>query len=317
MHKPIDAPPWRWFFGNAEQRGLAWRYWVSESAHGLGHMAIYYATRALPIDTVSALGNFVGRKFGRRAYPEADRRARENWARLRSNDAAQAEAITDYAFGQTGRVHWEFAIVDRLLQGDRLTIDGAEHLRAAQAAGRPILVACLHLSNWEVIGIALTLSGQRVSSIYQPPPNRFDHRIAVNSRRRWGWIPTPSGPSGARLAYRRLVERQCAMGIYIDECIDEHVYAPFFGRKLKLEGNIALVARLATMTGAAVIPAYVVRGDGAHFHATFMPPIDLVSGGDRDAELVQNVTRINATVEPVIRKHLDQWFWLFDLRLDP
>jgi KDO2-lipid IV(A) lauroyltransferase len=214
-------------------------------------------------------------------------------------------------------VHWEFAIVDRLLGTDRLTIEGAEHLAAADAAGRPILLACLHLSNWEVIGIALSESGQRVSSIYQPPPNRFDHRIVVNSRRRWGWLPTPPGPGGARLAYRRLMQRQCALGIYIDECIDEHVFAPFFGRPLKLEGNIALIARLAAMTNAVVIPSYVIRREGAHFHGVFLPPIELLRGPDREADLPENVARINATIEPIIRKHLDQWIWLFDLKINP
>lgn len=315
MDRPIDAPPLRWLLGNREQRSLARRYWVWETLQGFGHLALHYSTRALPIDTCSALGEWVGRKLSRAAMPEADRRAHENWARLRPTEADRAEAITDYAFGQTGRLHWEFAILDQLIENKRITVEGNEHLVAAQAAGRPVLIAGLHLSNWEVIGPALAQSGHKVTAIYQQPPNRFDHHIVVTSRQRWGCELVPPNAAGARPAYRTLTDRKRVLVIYVDECIDEYVYAPFFGRPLRLDGNMTRAARLAAMADAVLIPCYVLRREGAYFHTVFMPPIDLVRSADREADLAENVARINATVEPVIRKHLDQWFWLFD-RID-
>jgi KDO2-lipid IV(A) lauroyltransferase len=314
MLRPLDAPPLRAFWGGAKERGLARRYWIDETVHGVGRLALHHGMRALPMDAASAVGDFVGRRLARPAMPEEARRARDNWRRLRPQDADRAEAAAAFAFGQTGRVHWEFAALDRLQRRNRIRIDGGEHIATARAAGRPVLVIGLHLSNWEVIGPALTQLGHPVTAIYQPPPNRFDHRVVVAARRRWGCELLPPNASGARAAYRTLLERQRVLVIYVDECIDEHVYAPFFGRPLKPEGNIARAARLAAMTGAVLIPCYVLRDGGADFQVTFLPPLDLAHDGKRDP--AADVARINDVIEPVVRRHLDQWFWLFDLRLD-
>jgi KDO2-lipid IV(A) lauroyltransferase len=316
MDSPIEAPPPRWFFGDTHQRSLAWRYWVWETLNGLGHVAIHHTVRKLPIDTVSAIGEFAGRRISRHVMPDADRQAQENWARLRPDDAGRAASVAEYAFAQTGRLHWEFPLLERIRRDGRIAIHGGENVAAAHATGRPVLVTGFHLSNWEMIGPGLVTMGFPVTAIYQQPPNRFDHRLVVEARNEWGCILLPPGPSGARPAYRTLMEKERLLLIYIDECIDGYVYAPFFGRPLKLEGNITRAARLAAMTDAIVIPAYVTRDDGAHFHATYMPPVEMARSADRDADLAVNVARINDTIEPVIRAHLEQWFWLFDLRLE-
>lgn len=314
MEKPIDAPPLRWFLGDDKQRALAKRYWVSETATGLGHVAIYNVMRLLPIDFVSDLGEKAGHR-ARASFATADRRVHENWARLRPEEAERAEAVTEYAFGQTGRVHWEFATLARLQRAGRVTIDGAENVAAAHATGRPILMAGVHLANWEIGGIALAQLGHKTTSLYQPPPNRFDHRLALKARGNTGCELLPQGPAGARQALRVLKERKRILGIYVDECIEGDVYAPFFGRAPRLDGNMARAVRLAVMADALLIPAYAVRTEGLHFRVTFLPPVDLLRPAGGEADLLENVARLNAVFEPIVRAHLDQWFWLFDLRL--
>ncbi len=314
MDRPIDAPPLNWFFGDDKQRALAKRYWVSETATGLGHLAIYNLMRMLPIDFVSNLGEKAGH-LARASFPASDRRVQENWARLRPEEAERAEAVTEYAFGQTGRVHWEFATLSRLTRQRRIDIVGGEHMAAANASGRPVIVAGLHLANWEV-GVPMNAqAGRQTTIIHQPPPNRFDHRIAVRVRRSIGAELLSPGPAGARQALRVLHERKRVLAILIDECIDGLVYAPFFGRPPRFDGNIARAARLAVMADAVLIPAYAVRTGGLHFRAHYLPPVDLVRVGKSDAALKENVLRLNAIIEPVVRAHLEQWFWLFDLRL--
>jgi KDO2-lipid IV(A) lauroyltransferase len=293
---------------------------------GLPYTLSCAALRRTSIDTCSAVGDWLG-DFARRHVgfdlggPRKNRhdeaRARANWVRLRPRDAAPetVEAALDTAFRQTMRTIAEISVVERLWPEGRIAVTGAEHIAAARAAKRPTLIAGLHLGNWEVIGPALIGLGHSITLIYQQPPNRFDHRMAVAARRGYGATLVPPGHGGGRVAYRALANADDVLLLYIDECVGQHVYAPFFGRPMKAEGNIANAARLAALTDAVVIPAYCTRLGGAHFRVTFLPPVELVRGGSRNA-ILANVARLNATIEPVVLAHLDQWLWLFDLRFD-
>ncbi|MGE0560121.1 MAG: lysophospholipid acyltransferase family protein [Burkholderiales bacterium] len=325
MDKPIAAPPLRWFFSSA-RRHIAWRYWVHDVVLGLLYTLYYLVFRNAAIDTCSVAGDWAG-DFARRhinfdlGAPRKHRgheaRARENWAILRpEDDAAKAAASVNAAFRQTMRTFAEMPILEKLWPAGRISVVGAEHVSAAKAAMRPTLIAGLHLANWEVIWPTLVGLGYSVAAVYQPPPNRFDHRLSIAIRRRFGGTLIPGRRGGGRIAYRALADTHDVLLMYIDELVNEHLYAPFLGRPVKAEGNIAYAARLAALTGAVIIPAYCTRLGGARFRVTFMPPVDLVSSSDREADVLENVARLDTVIEPVIRFHLDQWLWLFDARID-
>jgi KDO2-lipid IV(A) lauroyltransferase len=126
-----------------------------------------------------------------------------------------------------------------------------------------------------------------------------------------------AGPSSMREALKELKERRGPFMIFIDEFIKDRVQAPAFGRRLRIEGNIAFAIRLAVKTGAVLIPAYCVRdGDRARFKMTYLPPFELVQGGDRDADLAENVRRLDALIAPIIAKYADQWFYALDFEFD-
>jgi len=327
MANPIDAPPLRWFLNGASRRRVAWQYWGRDVFWGLLYTLVHQALRLTSIDRCSAIGDVLGGLARRhvgfeigelRRYRGHEAQARKNWARLRPRDNAPnaVEAAMDAAFRNTTRSQCEFAVLERLWPEGRIAVAGAEHVAAARAAKRPTLIAGLHLGNWETIAPALIGLGHSVTAIYQQPPNRFDHRMVVAARRRYGVTLLPPGRSGARMAYRALAQAQDVLLLYIDEFVNDHVYAPLFGRPIEPAGNIANAARLAAMTDAVVVPAYCIRLKGAHFRVTFMPPVELERSGDRGRGMAENIARLNAAIEPVVLAHLEQWLWLFDLRID-
>ena len=120
-----------------------------------------------------------------------------------------------------------------------------------------------------------------------------------------------------RAAVGILSKKTSQFGIFIDEVFGGRQAAPAFGRPLKPEGNIAFAAKLAWLTKADVIPAYCLRvGDQARFKMIIGPPVELVREGDRNSALLTNIGRINAVVEAIVRRHLDQWGSLFYRPLD-
>ncbi|MFN0041036.1 MAG: lysophospholipid acyltransferase family protein, partial [Burkholderiales bacterium] len=327
MDRPIDAPPLHWFLLGADRRRIAWQYWVHDLLWGSCYTSVHFVLRLLPADAVSAAGSWFGNfcrrhvnfKIGSmRRYRAHEALARKNWAWLRAqdNDPAVVEGAMNSAFRNVGRVQCEFAALKKIWHEGRVSVEGAQHLDAARDGSRPIIVVGLHIGNWELIGPSLLDAGHICTAVYQEPPSRFDHYMVVSSRLRWGAKLIPPGRGGGRIALRVLVDRKDVLVIFLDECVDGVVYAPFFGRPARYDGNIAYAARLAAITNAVIIPAYCRRLRDASFRVTFLPPIELVHTGDRKRDLIANVAAINANIEPIVRANLDQWFWIFDLQQD-
>jgi KDO2-lipid IV(A) lauroyltransferase len=186
----------------------------------------------------------------------------------------------------------------------------------ARAAGRPVLVMGVHLANWEVIAPTLTRLGHPPFFIYQPPRNRFQHRIAVGVRRRCGATLLKPDRTGSRDAWRALVEKRDLLLMFVDEFVKGRVNAPSFGRPLRLRGNLANVVRLARASDAVVIPAHVERHDRTRFRVVFAAPAALARTDDEAADLMENVRRLDALIGPIVLAHLEDWLMLHDFRFD-
>jgi KDO2-lipid IV(A) lauroyltransferase len=312
------TPPVRWLFGDAEQRRIARRYWLRDPAVGAAEFALHRAMRLMPIDMCSYSGAAIT-YLTRLQYPESERRARKVWAALRpgESDPATVDAAMDRLWRNVGRTMHEYSIIDRLWAAGRIEVRDIEHLHRARDEGKPILVAPVHLGNWEAILVAGIACGHCGSGIYEPPQNRFEHRIANAVRARYGARFVAAGPNSVREAVRELKARDGPFTVYIDEFIRGRVQAPSFGRPLRPDANIAYAVRLATMTGAALIPAYCVRlDDSARFRVQFLPPLPLASTDARKADIAENVRRLDAVIAPIIQAHLDQWYFALDFEFD-
>jgi KDO2-lipid IV(A) lauroyltransferase len=284
---------------------------------GLLNMGVHYGLRALPTDWCSAFGATMSR-FSAARYPESDARARRAWMTLRPEaaDPASTDAAMRRLWANVGRTMAEYSILDRVWAEGRVEIEGEQHVQALRAAKRPILWAGLHLGNWEVIGVTGIRLGYHGASLTLILDNRFDQRVADRMRERIGGRIIYAHPTSGRAIVRELRERG-PMVIYIDEFIRGRVQAPAFGRPLKAGANIAYVARLAKMTRAAIVPTYCVRIDeSCRFKVTFLSPVELVDSGDAAADLKTNVATLNGIIEPIIRAHLDQWFYVLDFEFD-
>jgi KDO2-lipid IV(A) lauroyltransferase len=276
--------------------------------------ALHYGFRIGTIGSCSATGCALGVLAGRHRFKRWDARARENVARLRPDLARDLDATMDRMWCQIGRVMAEFSVLHRLWPRGRVTASGTEHVTAARAAGRPVLVMGVHLANWEVIAPTLTRLVQPLYFIYQPPRNRFQHAIAARVRTRCGATLLPPSLTSTRRARRALVEERASLLIFVDELVDGRVNAPAFGRPLRARGNLANVVRLARASGAAVIPAHVERRAPTRFHVTFAAPVDLA--GQEGDDLMPDVERLDALITPIVLAQLDQWHKLHDFRFD-
>ena len=185
----------------------------------------------------------------------------------------------------------------------RVRVEGREHLQAAVAHGRGVLILTAHFGNWELLAAAHGLVGLPLSIVTRPldyPP--FDDLVDRFRRR-----------SGAELIVKRqavrevltALRRQRMVGILLDQNATraEGVFVPFFGSPASTSKGLAL---LALRTGAPVVPIFLRREpDGRHcmdVGAAVPPP--------EDGQVATYTSTFNRVLEAAIRRAPEQWFWM-------
>jgi KDO2-lipid IV(A) lauroyltransferase len=313
------APTVLGLFGDEASRRAVWRYWVRDTFRGLLNLLLYNALRLLPTGLCSRFGA-ANAVFCPRRFPASDARARRLWIKLRPENSAPAEvdAAMRRLWRNVARTMAEYSVIDRLWSEGRVTVEGAQHVQDARAAGKPIVLIGLHISNWEVIGVAATALGIPYVSTYEPPANRFDHFIAKQVRRRFGARVVRPDVTAAIAGYYALVRDKAIFIFYVDALINGRVSAPAFGRGFSTNNNIAKAVRLARLANAELIVLYTVRlGDEARFKIVCLPPVPQLRTDDSDADLRANIETIEGVVAPIVRAHLDQWYYALDFEFTP
>jgi KDO2-lipid IV(A) lauroyltransferase len=316
MANYIQVPQPSWLFRGRIPRQRYLRYWIRDPILGALHFAMYFLARLLPTDICSAFGATIV-KLVRPLQPGPEKRARLVMRKLLPDaDETSIDAMMDRLWNNVGRTMVEITVIDRMWAEGRIEVEGAEHLHSLRAAGRPILVAALHLSNWEVISVSGINLGYHGASLAIILENRFEQRLVEMIRRRFGGRMIFAHATAGMAIVRELRERG-PMVIYIDEHIRGRVGAPAFGRPLVPKGNIAYVFRLAKLTGAAIVPVYCIRQNNkARFKMTIMPPVTLVETGDEKVDLMHNIAELNSIAEPIVQAHLDQWYYALTFNFD-
>jgi KDO2-lipid IV(A) lauroyltransferase len=274
--------------------------------------AVHYGLRLLPTEACSDFGAFAARIRGPHAYPEEDRRAAANMARLRPDwDQAHIAAAGLRRWDNIGRLMTEYSVLHRLQREGRVEIVGARHMETAKLQGRGLVLLGLHLGNWEVCGVALQMLGLPPASFYEPQLRAARNILSKQARRRIGATLFPPTLTGVRQAMGHL-NGGGAVALFGDESVGGQVRGPFFGRPPHTFGNHNYAIQLARATGALIVPGYVLRTEGCRFVAHCLPPIALEPEPQPGARRMEDIAMLNAIMEPLVLENLDQWYFLHD-----
>lgn len=305
-----DRPGLRDLFSGGTRRKAFVNYWLRDNIGNALDLLGHFSLKLLPMDMCSAFGARLGVFAIPRFYPKAERRARATIAELcpHLSEAAREALLIENCKAQ-GRLMTEFSVVNRIARHpDRLSLHGLEIIEQAIAEG-PTIIVGLHLGNWEIGPIILKRIGVSPHSFYVPPHGRAKEWIAERVRRKAGLQFLPPGLHGIRPAVKALREGE-AVSIFCDEGFGTVIRGPFFGRPAHMEGNIALAVRLARMTGATICPWYNIRTEGFRFEAHALPAIKLPPETTPGERALADMLLLNSVIEPVVRAHLDQWYFL-------
>ncbi|MEP6471974.1 MAG: lysophospholipid acyltransferase family protein [Acidobacteriota bacterium] len=196
------------------------------------------------------------------------------------------------------------------------SVVGFSHIVEGRAAGKGVLLMTAHLGNWEVGGLMLAQVRQPIHVVLVPDIFPGVERARRRLHARSGVTEIPIDNSfGPTLAVLRALESNAIVAMQGDRDFNNTgIAVPFFGRPAYFPRG---PFRVAMATGAAVLPAFILRTDDGRYRAVIEAPLEIVRTGDRDAALKENLSRYVAILERYVYERPEQWYCFYPFWDDP
>jgi KDO2-lipid IV(A) lauroyltransferase len=224
---------------------------------------------------------------------------------------AQRKDVTRKMVRNLGWMAAEFARLPRLTKENIenvVILEGHENFLEGQRRGKGVLYLTGHIGAWELSSFAHALYGYPLHYMARPLDNKRLDALVNQYRCASGNLPIFKNES-ARVMLKILKESG-TVGILADQNTlpAEGEFVDFFG---KLACTTTGLARVASHTGAAVVPGYAYWDETIEkYRLRFEAPVDLIQTGDTERDVFENTQRFAKVIEEIIRKHPDQWVWV-------
>lgn len=193
---------------------------------------------------------------------------------------------------------------------------GAEHIDAAGAAGKGLILALPHLGNWDVAAIWLVRHGYPFTTVAErlKPESLFDRFVAYRQSLGMEVLALTGGPPPSALLEQRLRAGRAICLVADRDLSRNGVEVEFFGETARMPGGPAM---LAAKTGAALLPVAMWFTDDGGWGQWIGAPVEL--HGERLSDKIRSGTQAMATAfEEQIGQHPADWhmlqkLWVADL----
>jgi KDO2-lipid IV(A) lauroyltransferase len=237
--------------------------------------------------------------------------ARANLARAFPEKPVQErEAILRATYAQAGMAAIELLRADRLDAAGRAAIRarmrGLEHLAAARARGKGVLLMSGHFGAFELFGAAQVDGPTQVHYFARAQSNPLVDRLVVARRRALASSVLHHGRRGVRQALDLLHAGHCVVILADQDAGRDGVFVDFFGVPTSTPAG---PAEFALRTGAAIVFGVLVRSEAGTYEGEILPPLDTAATGDHAADVRALTQRHTAALERFVRAHPEQWLW--------
>ncbi len=238
---------------------------------------------------------------------------------------AEFAALSRAAMRSYARYWLEFFRLPRLgadrISG-RMASEGAEHIDAAVAAGRGVVLALPHTGNWDHAGAWLALRGNPFTTVAERlrPESLYDRFVAVRERLGMEVLPLDadragSPGSGGRGTFATLLRRLRSGGVIClvseRDLSGSGVEVTFFGEPAAMPGG---PASLALATGAVLLPTVLWftadGGPGGGWAARIHSPVQVPAEGTKSEKIAHMTQQLADAFAAGIAEHPQDWHML-------
>lgn len=190
---------------------------------------------------------------------------------------------------------------------------GSANIKQCLAAGNGLIVWTGHLGNWEFASRLLSMYGRvNVARVVEDNPAEITLRNLMASER----VTTVDLKKGitATLELLQALRRNEIVAIQGDRVYQRHTFdVPFFSQPTGFPVGPFM---LSQVSGAPVLPAFVIRRGWLRYHVLMGDPISAVPPRDQrveaDADLCQAMCQAVSFLEAALVTHHDQWMNFFN-----
>jgi len=187
------------------------------------------------------------------------------------------------------------------------TVYGEEYIHSALAQGRGVILLSAHIGNWEFGSIMMRLADYSLAVVALPHNTSATNALVNKLRKDAGIkiIELTGSPFAGIDILRHLRQNGVVAMVGDKDFFGSGQPTRFFGQSVNFPvGPIAL----ALQSGAALIPAFVLRGQDGRYFGLTEKAIPLQSEGRREEVIASNLAKITRVFEKYIRRYPDQWY---------
>jgi len=228
----------------------------------------------------------------------------------RAGGGAARRRIVRRCFAHFGAVAIDCLLLPyrRVRDVDRLAVwEGVEHLKEAHLKGKGVFVVSAHLGNWEMVALLQGWVGLPMAMVTRPLDNPLLEKMLARGRQ----------GSGNEIIHKRRAVRGILKALADGWCIallidqdfpeSDRVFVDFFGRPAAAAPTLGL---LALRTGAPIVPVLSELLPDGRYRIRYLPALEARSTGDRNADVVDIMSRCTAMLEVEITRNPEQWLWM-------
>jgi KDO2-lipid IV(A) lauroyltransferase len=236
--------------------------------------------------------------------------ARANLARaFPDRTDAERERILARAYAQAGMEAIEVLRFPRvtMAQVDVIarSVEGLEHIAAARALGRGVVLVTGHFGAYELLGAVVARQGHPIRFLVRSQSNPLVDAELQARRAALGVEVTAHG-IGVRQILRELHSGGCVAILADQDAGRGGVFVDFFGTPASTPPG---PAEFSLRAGAPLVMGYLVRGEDGRYAGRFLPAIEIAPSGDHAADVRALTAAHTHRLESWIREHPEQWLW--------
>lgn len=177
---------------------------------------------------------------------------------------------------------------------------GVAALKQAHEQGRPVILVTAHFGNYDAPRTVLFAQGQPLAALYRPMRNEGFNLRYIEAMSRIGTPVFPTTRKGV-LGFVNHLKAGQKVGLLVDVYAWGGAPVTFFG---KTAPTATSAAAWALKYDALLVPIYGLRKpNGLDFDVVVEEPIT-------HTDPVAMTQALNDNLESMVRRHMDQWFWI-------
>jgi Kdo2-lipid IVA lauroyltransferase/acyltransferase len=273
---------------------------------------LFFFINLIPLKVSMIIAEMLG-KIGFNVLEDYRKLAEKNLIEVLCKDTEEAHKIAEKVFVNLCKngAEWVKILSEGTKCAERVVSEtiGLENIDKAIARGNGVIILAHHFGNWELLLAYLRHSGYNGTiigkKIYFHKYDKFITRMRKKT--------------GVELIYRdespkkivKVLRAGGMIGILADQDVDsvEGVFVKYFGKDAYTP--VAPV-KLASLTGASIVPCFTVRNDDDTHKVIIKEPINIEKSDRSETVLVKYTQQWTKILEDMVREYPDQWVWIHD-----